>query len=127
MFARHPSLVPLAVCALMFVACGGGKPKSPRPLADAAIQSSRKTIIDGCIKEGVFRDVKYGDNPTITVAPRFYSLDFRDKELFCSTVAAHCFKVPKGGRLDTGEVVFLEDSRTGKIIGTYSELGLDLN
>ncbi len=53
--------------------------------------------------------------------PSFYALDFDEKKAFVGVV--HAYYYDGTGSLD---VVRLIDSRTGKTIGSFSDLGLDL-
>lgn len=122
----------LAVFGLSFVACCCPAPP-PRSaasgrdgLGDEAVQDERRAVIAKATTAGLIADVKPG-TAELWVGPKWYGLDFKDKELLASVVAAYCFKIPKGGRLRGDEILVLFNNKTGKTIGHYSNGGLVLD
>jgi hypothetical protein len=88
------------------------------------IQAKRMNFIKKCIKEGYFRKVEVpGSLPHVWVTPRFYRLDFDTKQQFINVVYAYYVTDDK-----RRNIVVLYDSKTGKKVGSYSELqgGLSL-
>ena len=69
--------------------------------------------------EGIFREVvpPKADHkiPNILVAPRFYSLEFKEKERFVSVV--WCYYNDQDPEVD---FIALKDSKTGKRVGSFS-------
>ena len=105
----------------------GGSGKDARPAATDAEQEERRAWIAKATERGVFREVKYEKDVTVYVGPAWRLLDFKDKEKAVAVVAYYHFRIPKSDKIDSGEHVFLHDPKTGKLIGTYSELGLQLD
>lgn len=117
--------------ACLVLACGGAGPagKSQPTEADREkvapeLQAKRSDMIQRMIQEGVFKTVDTGGGkpPVVQVTPAFDQLDFEDKRNFVAVVAAYAYKIPEGGKLRSGEVVNLVNSKTGKPAG-YLDLG----
>lgn len=125
------SAVAVAAC---FIACGGagdtprtgGTENGARPVASAEEQAKRKSAIDKLTREGVFKEVIYGELAVIRVGPKFMALDFRDKQTFVGIVAAYHYRIPSNDKVSSSEVVRVLDSKTDKLVARYDHDGLTM-
>lgn len=89
----------------------------------AEMQADRKAFIEKAIANGAFQKIEIpGSLPRLWVKPGFYTLDFDDKASFVSVVYAYYFDGS-----NSRDVVRIFDSKSGKSIGAYSDLGLNLD
>ncbi len=86
--------------------------------AFAGMQDDRLALINDLMNKGIFYKIsKRSKFPHLYVKPRFYSLNFDDKQSFVSVVYAYYLtKDPKA------TMVVLFDSRTNKKIGVFSKV-----
>lgn len=97
------------------------------PVSDE-VQSARRKIIAGLERGGVIQKIdRPGRIPRVHVLPGFRSLTFDQKQTFLSVVAGYEYKVPQGGTLADMQRVRVMDAMTGKVIGRYTNLGLEMD
>jgi len=103
----------------------GPTPQPSRPPLDKSpqMQQKRQDIIQRLLNERIFIKVETpGTLPRVSVGPRFYNLDFDDKQTFVSVVYAYHFTSQDDG------MVRLMDGRTNKSIGSFTrDFGLKLD
>lgn len=111
----------------------GGSTATPRQPSKAQLfaaapeervkQPGREKLIEKLIQRGIFQKLdRTGGYPHLWLSPAFYLLDYDQKQSFVGVVWSYCL-VATGN----ATTLFLNDAKTGKRMGTYSELGLDLN
>lgn len=122
-------LVPAAAITSIWLGVRSGaftvpesRPTGPRPVADDAIQDDRAKLIGEFQGLGLIQKAEVTkDGAELWIAPRFYTLDYDDKVRTANVVWAWAFAVPKNGT--AGHAVgdlYLYDSKSGKLIGSYS-------
>lgn len=89
-----------------------------------AAQKKRYDLIQKLMNEEVFAKIETpAKAPHVWVAPRFYRLDFDDKQTFLGVVYAYAYDGS-----DPYDLIILKDSRSGKDIGTFTKaFGLKLD
>lgn len=129
---RALGLIFIAVVVIAYLAM----PKGDRSTAAAtaakvatidkseAAQKKRYELIQNLMNERVFAKIETpAKAPHVWVAPRFYALDFDDKQAFVGVVYAYAYDGS-----DPYDLVVLKDSRSGKDIGTFTKaFGLKLD
>ena len=103
------------------------KPEPKKPTVDKSekMQKGRQELLGKLMGEKVFTKYEAGTTGTARayVAPRFYTLDFDQKQNFVGVVFAYYFD--GAGNFD---MVRLIDSRTNKTVGSFTqETGLKLD
>lgn len=89
----------------------------------SGMQKDRKKLIDKLIDRGIFKEATARTGtPKVVVKPAFYSLDYDDKKLFTEVVFT--YYLARGKKNST---LLISDYKTGKNIGSFSSLGLDLD
>lgn len=100
------------------------KQAAPAQVQEETEQAARNKLIQKLVAANIFQRVEFGRlDATIWVGPVFYSLDFEDKEVFCSVVHKYV-AVHTGQDLSTVKdsiIVMLRDFRSGKTVGDYCE------
>lgn len=86
--------------------------------AFAGMQEDRKGFIDKLINNRIIQKVEIpGSLPHVWVTPKFYSLNFDDKQQFISVVYA--YYITKNKKYD---LVVLYDSKSGEKVGVYGKV-----
>ena len=80
-------------------------------------QIARKEFIDKLIQKGFFKKIeKPFSVPRVSVAPKFYTLDYKDKNQFIGIVYAYYFDGSK-----ESDMVILIDNLSDKEVGIYTK------
>jgi len=90
---------------------------------DEASQNLRLGLMQDSINNGIFYKIQSGSGyPHVYVGSSFYNLSFDDKKTILGVVLAYYYSQNPKNRM-----VFLDDEKTGKRKGKFSQYGLDLN